>query len=150
MQTGLYNVTVTVSSSSGTFSTSLSVVSTYFFYSQLIHFQNIFAGRQVPIFSYFSQHTPFFFFFFFFFFLAISSYFSYFFLAILYVTCISYISFQGFLFNFLFFLNGAHQLFFKIFQPHFLWHYFIYIWLFRLCIWPLAYWDGCRSAGRQC
>ena len=41
VQTGLYNVTVTVSSSSGTFSTSLSVVSTNFFYSQLIHFQNI-------------------------------------------------------------------------------------------------------------
>ena len=56
---------------------------------------------------------------------AISSYFSYF-LAILHVTCISYISFQGFLFNFLFFLSGAHQLL-KISQPHFFWHYFIHI-----------------------
>ena len=47
-------------------------------------------GRQVPIFSYFSQHTPIF--------LAISSYFSYF-LAILHVICILYICFQGLLFN---------------------------------------------------
>ena len=54
--------------------------------------------------SYFSQHTPIFPIF-----KAISFYFSYF-LAILHVTCISYISFQGFLFNFLFFLIGAHQL----------------------------------------
>ena len=42
------------------------------------------SGRRVPIFSYFSQHTPIFPIFFF---LAISSYFSYF-LAILHVTCI--------------------------------------------------------------
>ena len=63
---------------------------------------------------------------FFLFFLAISSYFSYF-LAILHVTCISYISFQGFLFNFSFFLSEAHQLFLKNVQPHFLWHYFIHI-----------------------
>ena len=56
--------------------------------------------------------------------LAISSYFSYF-LAILHVTCIS---FQGCFFSkFLFFISGAHKLFLKIFQPHFLWHYFIHI-----------------------
>ena len=46
------------------------------------------------------------------------SYFSYF-LAILHVTCISHLPFQGFLFNFSFFLSGAHQLFLKNFQPHF-------------------------------
>ena len=56
------------------------------------------------------------------FFLAISSYLSYFW-AILHVTFILYISFQGFLFNFSFFLSGAHQLFLNIFQPHFLWHF---------------------------
>ena len=58
------------------------------------HRQTTHAGRQVPFFSYLSQHTPIFPTF-----LAISSYF----LAILHATCISYISFWGFLFKISFF-----------------------------------------------
>ena len=57
------------------------------------------AGRQVPIFSYFSQHTP------------IFPIFQQFppifpiFLAILHLTCIS---FQGFLYSFSFFFSVTH------------------------------------------
>ena len=100
----------------------------------------IMQGVKFPFFSYFFlffSAYPYFSYF-----LAISSYFSYF-LAILHVMCISYISFQGFPFNFLFFLSGAHKLFLKIFQPHFLWNYLDF------CFWSLVDWDGCRSAGRQ-
>ena len=72
--------------------------------------------------SYFSQHTPSF---------PIFSNFLLFFLFFSHFTCNLYLiyfflgdSFQLFQ---LFFLSGAHQLFLKIFQPHFLWHYFKHI-----------------------
>ena len=54
------------------------------------------SGHQVPICSYFSYI-----------FLAISSYCSYF-LALLHLTCISCISFPGFLYRFSFFFSVAH------------------------------------------
>ena len=101
----------------------------------------IFAGRQVPIFSYnfyFSQQTPIFPIF-----QQFPPNFSHF-LAILHLTFLLCISFQEFLFNFSFFLSVAHQLFLKkiqvslhlaLFHSHIIKKNYL-----DFCIWPL--WIG--------
>ena len=107
-----------------------------------------FAGRQVPIFSYFSQHTPIFPIFFFSNFLLFFLFFSHFSCNVYLIYFFSGVSFQLFVFlkwgTPIIRKNFPASLPLALFCAHIIKKNYL-----DFCIWPLVDWDGCRSAGRQ-